>query len=167
MPTPFKTELWSKRSKVLLAIVALLIAILLWVVTTKKPMPELTTERLRAAKALWAQHGPHNYSMDVAISGVQHGRHHIIVEKGLVVSMTTDGSEVPKLAWEYWNVEGMFRFLSEEMLQSHTGGFGSGDPEKIFLAADFETTEGYPKEYLRQVFGANATIHWVVSIERN
>ncbi len=146
--------------------VALLIAVLLWVFSTRRTLPPLTQERLKGAEMLWSHQGPKHYSMEVDISGVQHGHHHIEVDQGIVVSMTTDGNEVPKSAWEYWNVEGMFRFLAEELVQaSHPqGGFGGADPDKIYLSANFDETSGFPKEYLRQVFGAPSTIHWTVRL---
>jgi len=169
MKSLLKSEHWSKCSRLLLFIVALLIAVLLWTLSIKQAMPELNSEKLKSAKALWTEMGPKRYTMEVEISGVQHGHHHIVVEHGVVVSMTTDGYDVPKSAWEYWNVEGMFRFLAEELIQaSHPGGgFGAPDPEKIYLSANFDATLGYPREYLRQVFGANVTIHWLVTLHHN
>jgi hypothetical protein len=132
-----------------------------YVVTRERAGEPLTRERLEEARARWAAHGPKSYALDVDVRGL---RYRIEVKDGAVVAMTTDGNPVAPSAAEYWSVEGMFRFLSQELsnLQRPEAAYGVSDPEDVVLRAEFEAKTGYPARFLRHVLGQDRSIEWQV-----
>lgn len=132
-----------------------------YVVTRPSTGEPLTQERLAEARARWKERGPKSYALDVEARGA---RHHIEVKDGAVVAMTTDGNEVAAAAREYWSVEGMFRFLSEEIsnLKRAEAAYGVSDPDDVVLRARFDGRYGYPSRFLRHVTGRTRSEGWQV-----
>ena len=130
-----------------------------YVVTRPRSGEPLTRERLEEARARWAEKGPKDYSIDVE---VRDARHRIEVRDGKVVSMTTDGNPVRPGAEEYWSVEGMFRFLSEELsnLRRSEAAYGVQDPGDVVLRAEFDPRSGFPSRFLRHVQGQPRSLEW-------
>jgi hypothetical protein len=95
------------------------------------------------------------------VSGAQEGDHRIEVRDGRVTKMTTGGAPVRPGAWEYWSVEGMFRFLASELSNRERAAevFGTTDVE---LRVVFDDTYGYPARFLRHVMGRSKSVEWNV-----
>jgi len=134
---------------------------LVYVLTRPSTGEPLTEERLAEARARWAERGPRSYALDVDVRGASH---HIEVRDRVVVTMTTDGSPVRADAREYWSIDGMFRFLSEELsnLQRVEAAYGVSDPGDVVLRAAFDARYGYPARFLRHVLGQDRSVEWQV-----
>ena len=137
-------------------------AVLLYLLRT--PGEELTPAGLEAARQLWNRHGLRHYRMIVDIEGSQHGLHEITVRNGKAVSMTTEGASVPEAVRDYWTVEGMLRFLEEELMarEDPERVHGVTDPEQIVLRVQFDRDRGYPRRFLRHVLGRGGAIRWEI-----
>ena len=122
---------------------------------------ELTREGLGAARARWRDHGASDYEMEVAITGVQTGRHTISVRNGRVVEMKTGGAAVEPRVWEYWSVEGMFRFLADELRNAEDPQRAHGGSD-VVLIVEFDDVHGYPRRFVRHVTGQATGIEWNV-----
>jgi len=143
------------------AALVIALAIHLW---THKPLDPLTAQSLAQARQIWQNKRPQDYQMDVVVSGAQQGHHQITVRNNKVTKMLTDGVQTPERVWEYWNIEGMFRFLNEELVQAKQPqmAYGISDPSKVYLSTTFDPALGYPQYFLRQVFGKKVTIEWEI-----
>lgn len=132
-----------------------------YVFTSPSTGEPLTQERLEKARALWKQRGPKAYAIEIDVRGA---RHRIEVQDGAVVTMTTDGNPVRADAREYWSVDGMFRFLSEEIsnLQRVEAAYGVSDADDVVLRAKFDPAYGYPSRFLRHVLGQDRSVEWNV-----
>jgi hypothetical protein len=132
-----------------------------YVITRPSTGEPLTPEGLAEARARWKERGPKSYVLDVDVRGA---RHHIEARDGVVVTMTTDGNPVRADAREYWSVDGMFRFLSEEIanLQRVEAAYGVSDPDDVVLRAAFDAQYGYPARFLRHVLGQDRSVEWQV-----
>lgn len=133
-----------------------------WALYFRERLPVLTPQIYSAAKSQWEARGPKDYELDVEVSGVQAGHYRIQVKDRNVVQMKEDGIDVPERVWAYWSVDGMFRFLEEELASKKrpSAAYGVSDPDSVYLQADFDEKLGYPKRFLRQVFGRKLTIEW-------
>jgi hypothetical protein len=149
-------------------VVILVAGLALWLRFGKKPLQPLTPEALDQAMALWKAHEVQDYDVEIEVAGVQSGRHVLQVRGGKVTNMTTNGIADPLRAGEYWTVAGMFRTLDEELAlaQKPVVAFGVTDPQSVYLAAYFDPALGYPRYYLRQIFGKNLTVDWEVKAFR-
>ncbi len=121
----------------------------------RQPAEPLTAERLEEARAQWAAAGPPAYVLELELAGAVRDRRRIEVRGGAVVGMTTDGVEVPRQAWEYWTVDGLFAFLETELgnARSPQRAYGVTDPKQVVLRARFDPELGYPEFFLRHVMG--------------
>jgi hypothetical protein len=117
----------------------------------------LNREALDAARRLWQERGPKSYSLSVRVSGLQEGDHHIVVENGIVKSMTTGGAPVRESARDHWSVDGMFQFLDEELRRSERA-----NTAEVILQAEFDSESGYPRRFLRHFVGQTRGIEWEV-----
>lgn len=145
----------TSRRRVKWALAAILIALALGVFGYfRKPVTPLTRERLISAQSLWKTMAPPHYQMEVDVSGVQSGKYRISVNGGIATEVSLNGQAIPKRTWPYWTVEGMFQVLDEELTESS---------KERYLSAAFDSKWGYPRYFLRQVFGQNMTIQWKVS----
>ncbi|MHC4973957.1 MAG: DUF6174 domain-containing protein [Planctomycetota bacterium] len=142
----------------LIAVVATAVTLGLWY---RQPGEPLTAELLAEARARWQERGPRAYDLEVSVSGAQQGEHRMEVRDGRVTKMTTGGAPVRQGAWEYWSVEGMFRFLESELANRERAGevFGTSDVE---LRVEFDGTYGYPAHFLRHVMGRPKSVEWNV-----
>lgn len=121
----------------------------------RQPAEPLTAERLARARELWTSGGPATYSLELELAGAVRDRRRIEVRDGAVVGMTTDGVEVPRQAWAYWTVDGLFDFLETELgnARSPQRAYGVADPKLVVLRARFDPELGYPEYFLRHVMG--------------
>lgn len=126
----------------------------------------LVAADLEAAAARWREKGVEDYDLEVSVRGVQQGEHRIEVRRGRVVAMTTGGSPVAPSSWDYWSVEGLFRFLREEMrnAQRPREVHGVDDSSQVVLRAAFDPGLGYPRRFLRHVLGGRPGIEWEVRL---
>jgi hypothetical protein len=144
----------------LVAVVATAVTLALWY---RQPGEPLTAELLTQARTRWQEHGPRGYDLQVSVSGAQEGEHRIEVRDGRVTKMTTGGAAVREGAWEYWSVEGMFRFLATELSNRERAGEAFGaDADDVELRVEFDGTYGYPARFLRHVMGRRKSVEWKV-----
>jgi hypothetical protein len=160
MPGP-----WRKRLPFILAGAGVVTCAVVILLITRKPGDPLTAERLRAAHDLWIRRAIQDYDLDVEVSGTQKGSHHIEVRAGRVAKMTTGGAPVPESAWEYWGVDGMFRFLEGELQNADRPeiGFGVKNRSDVVLYAHFDPDYGFPRHYFRHVMGRRIQIRWEIT----
>ena len=137
-------------------------------VALRRPSEPLTEQALRAAEARWRERGPTNYDLALEIGGGQEGAHEIQVREGRVTRMTTGGKPVPESVWAFWSVEGMFKFLAQELENARNPqrAHGVSDPAAVTLRVQFDADLGYPRYFLRHVTGRQSQIWWgVTSLE--
>ena len=79
--------------------------------------------------------------------------------------MTTGGAPAPKHVWEYWDVNGMFQFLTTELdnAERPRAAYGVDDADDVVLRVAFDEQFGYPRRFLRHVMGRSAGIEWRVT----
>jgi hypothetical protein len=139
-------------------------ALTLLVLFRKEGEP-LTAGGLDAAEARWREAGPRDYDLAVSVRGAQSGEHRIEVRGGRVVAMTTGGAPVDPRVWPYWSVEGLFRFLRDE-LGARDRAREAHDAEgsaQVVLRVAFDGKLGYPRRFLRHVLGGRPGIEWEVT----
>jgi hypothetical protein len=128
-------------------------------------IPELTAERLAAARELWQRKGPANYDLDLQILGERPGPVHVEVRDGEIVAMTRDGSSPAKRVWEYWAVPGQFETLERELVMAadpiHEAGAKAGAEWR--LRCEFDAEYGYPRRFQRTVLGGGPDVYWRVT----
>jgi len=154
-----------RRGKRVFAIGLLAVATVpvVYVLTRPSTGEPLTPERLAEARALWEKRGPSSYWLEVDVPGAHH---RVEVKDRAVVAMTTDGNPVSPSAREHWTVEGMFRFLSEELSNLRRSGaaYGVADPTDVFLRAEFDSRLGFPARFLRHIQGQARSFEWTVRL---
>jgi hypothetical protein len=129
-------------------------------------IPDLTVEKLDAARALWDAKGPGSYVADYLIEGAQPGMVHVEVRDGEVIKMTRDGIEPRQpRTWVYWSIPGRFDEIEREFDIE-------ADPEhemsaaantRVQLRAEFDPNLGYPTRFHRVVFGGGTEVYWRVT----
>ena len=157
MPSIFKNKstLW---------ICAVLVVVVAAVIYFRKPGLPLTADLLEVAKERWKENAVTEYSLALQVSGANEGLHEIEVKDGKVVGMSVDGVPVPEHVWVYWNVEGMFRFMAEELLRRENpkDAYGVEDKERVLLHAKFNGKYGYPQRFMRHVYQQKIGVEWKV-----
>jgi hypothetical protein len=146
----------------LLGLLAAAVAVAAYLVTRPDTGDPLTPERLAAARARWAERAPKDYALDVRVRGAQRGDYLIEVRGGEVTAMTSGGAPVEARARDYWTVDGMFRFLADELSNRDRAAtlYGVPGPDDVILRAAFDPATGYPVRFLRHVLGKSAGIEW-------
>lgn len=119
----------------------------------------LTEAGLREARERWEAADVSDYDLAISVRGAQSGDHAVRVRGGVVVSMTTGGEEVPERVRPYWSVDGLFRFLEEELENARR----ADEPSQYVLEAAFDGELGYPRRFLRHVLGGGQGIEWEVT----
>ena len=153
-----KTLIISIGSGVILGV----IAIALWHSLSEPKLPALTAELLAQARARWAQAEVASYELSVEVQGNTKSTHVIQVVNGETRTMQTNGNPVSNSAARYWTVPGMFDFLELE-LKNISGKHSPFGKAQVYLDAEFDSELGFPKRFLRQVFGRTETVEWTVS----
>lgn len=146
-------------------IVGLLTAALITVIWVRGGSHErLGLERLEVAEQRWREHGPRSYTMELVVNSARTVVHRIEVHEGQVVSMTTDGAEVPRRVWSQWTVEGLFDFLGQELSNATNSQrvYGISNPSHVVIRASFDPATGYPHHFTRFVVGRKTSIQWEV-----
>jgi hypothetical protein len=125
----------------------------------------LTRADLDAAAERWTKAGLLDYDLAVTVRGAQEGEHRIEVRDGRVVAMTTGGAAVDPKVWPYWSVDGLFRFLRDELEGAMRARevHGVSDASEVILRAAFDAELGYPRRFLRHVPGGRPGIEWEVT----
>lgn len=126
--------------------------------------PELTSERLAAARARWEAEGPSSYTLVLQMRGAVQDRRTIEVRDGQVVDMKTGGRPAREGSWSYWSVDGLFDFLDTELRNAAhpPPELGIDDPSQIVLRARFDRRWGYPAYFLRHLLGRQQSTEWEV-----
>ncbi|HEX3655797.1 MAG TPA: hypothetical protein VHV55_08330 [Pirellulales bacterium] len=128
-------------------------------------MPELTPQRLEAARSQWQAHGPSAYAMDLRIGGRQPGVVHIEVHDDQPTAMTRDGVTPKRRAsWSAWTVPNMLDTLEIELAGAANPerGFGAPPQARVIERADFDPETGYPRAYERFILGTSLDMSWQV-----
>jgi hypothetical protein len=126
--------------------------------------PALEAADLTAAMESWSQHGPADYEITLQMGGALTDRRRIVVRDRQVVEMTVNGQAASKNSWAFWSVEGLFKFLEDEIRNKENPipGMGVSDPRQIVLRASFDPELGYPTYFLRHLLGRQQGTEWEV-----
>ena len=144
--------------------ITVLILVVVTIFYLRKPGHPMTTDLLEEAIQRWENSGVSQYSLAVRVTGANEGLHEITVSDGKVVGMTIDGAPVPEHVWAYWNVEGMFQFMAEELLRREQpkAAYGVDNTKQVLLRARFNARYGYPERFMRHVHSQNIGVEWEV-----
>ena len=131
----------------------------------ERNLPPLTADALANAEALWNEHGPANYNLDIKIGGRQPGVVHVEVRDGEPTAMTRDGfTPKQRRTWEPWTVRGQFDTLQRELdnAADPVKGFDAPTGAQVIERARFDPALGYPLKYERAVLGTPLEVAWEV-----
>jgi hypothetical protein len=150
----------------LLSFAAILIVVFVALeVFVARRIPELTSERLEAAHALWQQEGPASYDLDIQLEGARPGPVHVEVRQGAVVAVKINGRPPSAWTWDTWTVAGQFETLERELLVAedpvHQLNAELGTTWR--LRCEFDSKYGFPRRFQRTVFGGQPDVYWHVT----
>jgi hypothetical protein len=126
--------------------------------------PELETADLAAAQQRWNENGPASYRITLQMGGALSDTRSIMVRDHQVVEMTINDRPATESSWSFWSVEGMLKFLAEEIRNKENPipGMGVSDSRQIILRARFDPDLGYPIYFLRHLLGRQQGTEWEV-----
>ncbi|MDX1644021.1 MAG: DUF6174 domain-containing protein [Thermoanaerobaculia bacterium] len=130
--------------------------------------PDLTVERLEAARTRWESRGPASYTLEIEMQGALEDRRRIEVRNGRVTEMSVGERPASEDSRTYWSVDGLFDFLEAELRNAADPPpeLGVSDSSQIVLKAAFDRRLGYPESFLRHILGRQQSTGWqVVSFE--
>lgn len=144
--------------------VAALVFLVVTILYFRKPAHPLTTDLLEEAIQRWENSGVSQYLLALQVTGANEGLHKITVSNRKVVGMTIDGAPVPEHVWVYWNVEGMFQFMADELLRREKpkAAYGVENEKQVLLRVKFNARHGYPERFMRHVHNQNIGVAWEV-----
>jgi hypothetical protein len=151
----------SKPGKVrLLLIGSLVLAMAAAWLFTHDRLPELTTERLEAARELWANNGPTDYDLvvETEASGLVSHRYSIVIRNQSILEMSEDGRKIDTLGGSFsYAVDGLFQMLERELelATEPTRNYGTPAGYRAYLFASFDRSLGYPVSFRRVLGGTN------------
>ena len=131
--------------------------------------PELEAKDLAAAQQRWTENGPASYQITLQMGGALSDTRRIVVRGHQVVEMTINDRPASESSWSFWSVDGMLKFLADEIRNKENPipGMGVSDPRQIILRARFDPDLGYPIYFLRHLLGRQQGTEWeVVAFER-
>jgi hypothetical protein len=157
---------WRLIAMWLLAVAAGIAAIILALeMFVARRLPELTPERLEAARALWQSQGPAGYDLDLEKLGERPGPVHVEVRNSEVATVTIDGWEPSPWTKETWTVPGQFQMLEQELVLAedpvHQMQAKAGT--QIRLRCEFDRQYGFPRQFQRTVYGGGPDVYWRVT----
>jgi len=155
----------TRRPSLLLLGLALLGGLLVGLLVMRSAgAPELLAQDLAAAKADWSHRGPADYEIVLQMGGALTDQRRIVVRDHQVVEMTINAQSASESAWSFWSVEGLFKFLEDEIRNKENPipGMGVSDPRQIVLRARFDPDLGYPTYFLRHLLGRQQGTEWEV-----
>jgi hypothetical protein len=105
---------------------------------------QLTPDELAAHRALWREHGPHDYDLDyvVRLDEATRGEEcQVSVRGGRVASATCGGA--PER--EPLTIDGLFALMGAALAEDAATG------RRNYTVAHFDPADGHPRRYVRRV----------------
>jgi hypothetical protein len=126
--------------------------------------PKLEPTDLAAAQQRWSENRPADYEITLQMGGALTDQRRIVVRDHQVVEMTVNDISSSEASWSYWSVEGLLKFLEDEIRnrENPIPGMGVSDPRQIVLRARFDPDLGYPIYFLRHLLGRQQGTEWEV-----
>ena len=126
--------------------------------------PQLEAPDLAAAQQRWSENGPSGYRITLQMGGDLSDLRQIVVRDRQVVEMTINEQAATTSSWSFWSVDGMLKFLEDEIRNKENPipGMGVSDPRQIILRARFDPDLGYPTYFLRHLLGRQQGTEWEV-----
>jgi len=120
-----------------------------WLLLRDRP-PELTAERLSAARALWQSSGPHSYTAVVATEAA--GLERQVYTVRVRDSQAQGDAATP--GQQSYAVDSLFKLLERELdLARDPTAYGAPQGASAYLFASFDGRLGYPHLF-RRIVGA-------------
>ncbi len=148
------------------------LSLVVWVLATRRPLPDLTPQRLHQAQQRWKASGPDSYTLEILLGTTNPNaddgsKERIVVQvrQGEVVhAERRPGGPLPRRSWAYWSVPGLFDVLQRDLenRQRSQKVFGVSDPSMIVLRCRFDPQYGFPTHYQRYVRTRGMQSQWVV-----
>jgi hypothetical protein len=154
----------SQKNKSIFWIITVLVLVAGTILCFRRPGQPLTTDLLDTARNRWKKGGVTQYSLTLKVTGSNEGLHEIEVKDSQVVRMSIDGTPVPQHVWAFWNVEGMFQFMADELSRREQpkATYGVENAKQVLLRAKFNAQYGYPERFMRHVHNQNISVEWEV-----
>jgi hypothetical protein len=140
-----------------------LVAVLvLLIVGTGSQPPGLTPKNFQTAQQRWNENGSANYDMDIQQSLGINGKIHVEVRAGQVTKMTINGALAQARLWDNWSVPGLFEIIGLDLSRNNDAAAQS-QPAVLFQQADFDPTNGIPRDYRRMDLSTKQTAEWRIT----
>jgi hypothetical protein len=121
----------------------------------------LTSAMLDEAETKWKTARPSSYMLVVAMEGdrVERGEFDVTVEGGVVTAFKRNGEPVSLSAGEDYSMEGLFKFIRQEMdLAKNPALLGAQPGYSVYQMARFDSRTGGLLHYRRSVGGISHSI---------
>ena len=121
---------------------------------------DVTSENLKAAKALWQKANIRDYELEWTSSGPTNARYIATVRDGKVAAVegvAPDGRRYTVKTAEprYYGVDGLFLVIADELAQLELDApFGRPKGSRAVLKLTTDPEYGFPRRYRRDVVGA-------------
>lgn len=166
-----RTSAGKRRARLAAGIVAgsllaVLLAIVLFALSNRTSLPEITPTMLDDAARQWDKYGPPNYDLTVRVTGSQTGEYKVSVRNDDVVSLQTGaGRRPPERTWYSWTVPGLFDVIYDDLELSQRMKREAADPATSGLVqrGEFDEEFGYPRLYRRVILGTTVSTQWQVT----
>jgi hypothetical protein len=130
---------------------------------------QLTPEKLTAARQLWRDRGPRDYTLEYAVkreynpdpAGRAPDRYTVRVKGGKVESVTDAGGRSLKPGeYEFGSMDALFDAIDEQLKADIAAG-----GKRPFLRADFDPADGHVTYYRRSVTTTRELLEVVVRLQ--
>lgn len=128
---------------------------------------QLTEEKLKAARTLWEENGPADYTVlyEIRRQSESDGEADrpaaetfiVKVIGGHVISVSR--KDEPSAATKGYSVDALFDLIEHDLhTDNHSGG------AKTYLHAQFDKKDGHPIHYVRRILGTRERIEWIIKL---
>jgi hypothetical protein len=149
---------------VILAVLAVAAAAILWIYNVNQ---QLTSEQFEAARKLWSEKGPRDYTLTITKEGSAKGTYVATIRAGdveSVVEKVPGGKDrlLEKRLYSYYDMTALFDDLQRFLEIKNDPNKG-----KVFLRAHFAPEDGHIEEYVYSNSTDRQPVRVVVQLKRD
>jgi hypothetical protein len=146
----------------------IVLSLVVLAVARRERLPQIGFADLNAATERWAANGPHDYDMDLELTGINPGTAHVEVRDARVTAMTLNGRPTKPHIWDNWSVPGLFAIIQRDLESCLVPNATAGQPadapatQPVYPHGTFDAKYGYPAQYHR-ITPTGADAQWRVT----